>query len=120
MRIGELAKHSGVSERMLRYYEQQGLLEPNRTQAGYRDYGPVQLLAAVRIRQLNESGLKLSAIRILLPCMRGDAPASFVHCDEIRQVLSQELLQLDSKLAALNASREMVAAYLHTLEAAEA
>jgi len=120
MRIGELARHSGVSERMLRYYEQQGLLEPNRTDAGYRDYGPAQLLAAVRIRQLNESGLKLSAIRVLLPCMRGDAPARFVHCNEIRQVLSQQLQQLDSKLAALSASREMVATYLSTLEAAEA
>lgn len=39
MRIGELARRTGVSERMLRYYEQEGLLRPARTTSGYRDYG---------------------------------------------------------------------------------
>ncbi|MBA2253525.1 MAG: MerR family DNA-binding transcriptional regulator, partial [Chloroflexi bacterium] len=40
MRIGELARQSGVAPTALRYYEQLGLLpEPERTASGYRAYG---------------------------------------------------------------------------------
>ncbi len=111
MRIGELARRSGVSERMLRYYEQQGLLNPARTEARYRDYGDAELQAALRIRQLNESGLKLNAIRVLLPCMT-DEPAVFDDCEDIRATLAEELQRLDDKLRDLNASRDIVAQYL--------
>ncbi|MFJ6456207.1 MerR family DNA-binding transcriptional regulator [Paenarthrobacter sp. NPDC091669] len=38
MRIGELATKTSVSVRSLRYYEQQGLLKPQRTASGHRDY----------------------------------------------------------------------------------
>lgn len=114
MRIGELARRSGVSERMLRYYEQQGLLRPARTEAHYREYGDVELLAVMRIRQLNEAGLKLNAIRILLPCMV-DGPATFEPCDEIRSVLTEELAQLEKKLRDLKESRNIVASYLASL-----
>ena len=38
MRIGELARRTGVSERSLRYYEQQALLAADRTPGGQRDY----------------------------------------------------------------------------------
>lgn len=117
MRIGELARRSGVSERMLRYYEQQGLLRPARTEAHYRVYGDAELLAAMRIRHLNESGLKLNAIRILLPCMV-DNPATFEPCDEIRSVLTEELAQLEKKLRDLQESRDIVAGYLTSLKTA--
>lgn len=119
MRIGELAKLSGVSERMLRYYEQQGLLRPTRTEAHYRDYDDTQLVAAMRIRKLNESGLKLSAIRVLLPCIRGDEPAAFEACDDIREVLTSELQQLEMRLRELTESRDIVAGFLATLVLAE-
>lgn len=119
MRIGELAQRSGVNERMLRYYEQQELLRPARTESGYRDYDDAQLQAVVRIRQLNESGLKLSAIRVLLPCVIGDEPAAFEACDEIREILTRELQQLETKLRELTVSRNMVASYLATLHLSE-
>jgi MerR family regulatory protein len=40
MRIGQLAERSGVSVRALRYYEEQGLLEADRTPAGGRTRNP--------------------------------------------------------------------------------
>jgi len=38
MRIGELATRTGVPTRMLRYYEEQGLITPRRLANGYREY----------------------------------------------------------------------------------
>lgn len=51
MNIGEAAKRSGVSAKMIRYYEQTGLIPAaQRTEAGYRDYGDkdVHVLSFVR------------------------------------------------------------------------
>jgi len=45
MTIGEASRHSGWSPRMLRYLEQEGLVVPARSAAGYRRYG---------IRELNQ------------------------------------------------------------------
>ena len=38
MKIGELSKLSQISIRMLRYYEEAGLLSPKRTVSGYRQF----------------------------------------------------------------------------------
>lgn len=38
MRIKQLSERTGVSSRLLRYYEEQGLLRPRREENGYRDY----------------------------------------------------------------------------------
>lgn len=43
MQIGELARRCGVSARMLRYYETEGLLRPGRSPAGYRLYRPADI-----------------------------------------------------------------------------
>ncbi|WP_087721894.1 MerR family transcriptional regulator [Pandoraea sp. PE-S2T-3] len=116
MRIGELAHRAGVSERMLRYYEQEGLLRPARTGAGYRDYDEDDAQVAQRIRVLSAAGLKIDTIRVLLPCMRGDQPL-FERCDDIVDALSQEVEKLDRKLDELTESRRLVARYLADLKA---
>ena len=38
MRIGELSERTGTPRRLLRYYEEQGLITPRRCANGYRDY----------------------------------------------------------------------------------
>jgi DNA-binding transcriptional MerR regulator len=108
MRIGELARRTGVSERMLRYYEQEGLLTPKRTDTGYRDYGPDEVDAAHRIRVLSSAGLKISSIRLLLPCVLGTQPV-FHPCAEARAALRREVEKLDVQLHNLSESRRMVA-----------
>jgi len=114
MRIGALARHTGVSERMLRYYEQEGLLQPTRTESGYRDYREAEIQAAGRIRMLSASGLKLETIRVLLPCMFGEQPR-FKPCNAVRAALRREVERLDSKLRDLGESRQLVASYLEGL-----
>lgn len=68
MRIGELSRATGVTQRALRYYEEQGLLTPGRTANGYREYGPDAPEAVGRIRALLAMGLPSRLIRDLVPC----------------------------------------------------
>jgi hypothetical protein len=45
VRVGELARRTGVTIRALRYYEAAGLVVPARLPNGYRDYEPVSMRA---------------------------------------------------------------------------
>ncbi|MBA2949805.1 MerR family DNA-binding transcriptional regulator [Streptomyces himalayensis] len=51
MRIGELARRTAVSERSLRYYEQQGLLSSRRTPGGHREYDESAVDRVIRIQE---------------------------------------------------------------------
>jgi DNA-binding transcriptional MerR regulator len=84
VQIGELSRRTGISVRMLRYYEEEGVLRPARRESGYRDYGPAEEQLARRIRMLSEAGLKLDAIRTLLPCVLSDLPELDL-CDEVQR-----------------------------------
>jgi DNA-binding transcriptional MerR regulator len=74
MKIGDLARATGVSTRLLRYYEEQGLITPYRTGSGHRVYGHDAVDHVRHIRDLLAAGLSTSAIRELLPCVEGPGP----------------------------------------------
>ncbi len=69
MKIGELAARSGVSMRSLRYYEQQGLLDPQRTLAGHRVYKVEHESRVLQIQELLQAGFCSAVIRELLPAL---------------------------------------------------
>src|SRR3954452_9431130 len=50
--INEAAETTGWSPRMLRYLERVGLIEPSRTSAGYRVFGPAELQRLRTLREL--------------------------------------------------------------------
>ena len=52
MRVGEAAKRTGWSPRMLRYLESSGLVVPRRARSGYREYGLRELNQLRALRQL--------------------------------------------------------------------
>jgi predicted transcriptional regulator len=52
MLIGELSARTGVSQRLLRYYEEQGLLQPARDPNGYRRYGENMVTTVHQVRAL--------------------------------------------------------------------
>lgn len=114
MQIGEIAERSGISLRMLRYYEREGLLSPERRESGYRDYSEEDLEQARRIRQLADAGLTIDAMHVLLPCIISPEPR-FHPCDKLRARLAGELSKLDRKLEDIRQSRRMIAGYLDSL-----
>lgn len=70
LKIGEFSKLSRVSIRMLRHYDEIGLLAPETIDpfTGYRYYSEAQLIAANRITALKELGFSLAGISELLAC----------------------------------------------------
>jgi PAS domain-containing protein len=62
MRIGELARRTGVEAGTLRAWERRfGLLEPTRTKGGQRQYSDADLDRVLSVRRLIDEGLTLSA-----------------------------------------------------------
>lgn len=70
LKIGEFSKLSRVSVRMLRHYDELGLIRPAETDrsTGYRYYSEDQLLTAGRVAALRDMGFGLADIGELLQC----------------------------------------------------
>ena len=114
MKIGELSRRTGISVRMLRYYEDEGLLSPQRTDAGYRDYGPAEEETVRRIKVLGSAGMTLETIQRLLPCVQNTQP-DFTPCNELRKILARQVGLIDERIEALAQSRTILARFLSSV-----
>jgi len=115
MRIGELAARTGVSERSLRYYEQQGLLEAERTPGGQRHYRDSAVDRVIRIQELYAAGLHSKKIAEVLPCMRdADGGPSEIATPRLVAELAAERDRIDRTIGDLIRSREVLDAVIET------
>ncbi|MEU0153986.1 MerR family transcriptional regulator [Micromonospora fulviviridis] len=94
MRIGELAEATGTSPRLLRYYEEQGLVRSNRTPGGWRDFDESMIERVVMIQHLLAAGLCSATINELLPCLEA-APEE--RTGVMERLLAQEVARLEAK-----------------------
>ena len=60
--VGELAQATGLSHRVLRHWEELGLVTPARTAAGHRRYGPSEITRLYQALALRQAGLRLGQI----------------------------------------------------------
>ncbi|MEU8681492.1 MerR family transcriptional regulator [Streptomyces sp. NPDC048611] len=119
MRIGELARRTGVSTRVLRYYEQRGLLHARRDTNGYRRYDARESVERVgRIRELLAVGLNTDDIRALLPCAQGGP--GLQACAFSSGVMNRQMAQLEAEIAELTRKRAALAAYAQVMQARRA
>ena len=65
MLVGELARRTGCTPRMIRHYERHGLLAGRRLLNGYRDFPPEAVEQVRRIRTLLDAGMDVAAARPL-------------------------------------------------------
>lgn len=112
MRISEIARRSGTTSRLLRYYEEQGLLVPERDATGYRDFSEGDLVTVRRIRQLLAAGLGTATIRAVLPCLAEREGRLAPVCDETLSDLARELHRIEISIDALTASRDAIGAVI--------
>jgi DNA-binding transcriptional MerR regulator len=115
MLIGELSRRTGVNTHQLRYYEAQGLLEPDRGTSGYREYGSDAVLTVAQIRKLLGAGLSTQEIAYLMPCVTGTGP-DLEPCPELLETLRARLDGLDERIDTLTRSRAALHAYIDTTE----
>ncbi|MEU3529290.1 MerR family transcriptional regulator [Streptomyces sp. NPDC038707] len=109
MRIGELARRTGVSERSLRYYEKEGLLSARRTPGGHREYAETAVDRVRRIQELYAAGLCSSKIAELLPYMRDSDGRPVRTADEyLVGELTVERARIDRMIQDLQRSRAVL------------
>ena len=116
MRIGELAARTGTSRRLLRYYEEEGLISPGRAENGYREYDERFVDRVSQIRGLLDAGLPVRIIKQLLPCL--DSPWT-IYCpeptDEMISTLERERERMNERITCLARNRDAIGAYLDNM-----
>ncbi|MHA6669620.1 MerR family DNA-binding transcriptional regulator [Homoserinimonas sp. A447] len=120
MRIGELSRRTGVPTRMLRYYEEQGLLTSERSPNGYREYPETAAEGVDLVRGLISSGLPTKLIRLLIGMDGVEGGELARTCTRnLAQTLTAELSSLESKIDCLSRSRDTVRNFLARTRHAE-
>ncbi|WP_220182792.1 MerR family transcriptional regulator [Sphaerisporangium album] len=111
MRIGELAQATGTTPRVLRHYEDEGLITSRRAPNGYRIYDEGVVVRVRNIRHLLAAGLTLADVRAFVPCLDGDVVAAPPSGRGI-QVALDRLAVLEERIAVQIEARDRLAAAL--------
>ncbi|MDQ1042951.1 MerR family transcriptional regulator [Streptomyces sp. V4I2] len=119
MMIGELSRRTGVPTRLLRYYEEQDLLHPDRAVNGYRDYGETDVRDVQQIRGLLDSGLTTEMIRAILPYLSGPDEIHLPpQCltPQTAALLRGEIDRIQARIDCLARNRDRLRAYLTVVQ----
>ena len=108
--IGDAAKASGVSAKMIRHYESLGLLaRARRTQAGYRIYDHADIHTLRFVRRARDLGFPIKTIDKLLGLWRNRRRSSA----DVRRVAGRHIVELDQKIDELQAMKRTLEQLVH-------
>lgn len=98
MNIGQAAEASGISPKMIRYYESMGIFTPSaRSASGYRQYSEQDLHALHFIRSARDLGFSLNQITDLMTLWRDTHRASA----EVKRLALDHIQELERKATTL-------------------
>jgi MerR family copper efflux transcriptional regulator len=110
MNIGEAASASGVSAKMLRYYESIGLIpQAGRTSAGYRTYSNREVETLRFIRRARDFGLPMDRVKLLVGLWQDASRPS----REVKRLALEQVAELEAKIGELTAMKDSLADLAH-------
>lgn len=105
MQAKEAAERLGITQRMLRHYEKEGLLDVSRTLNGYRSYSEGDLRRAGRVRDFIATGFSTREIRAMSACLSDEGSGP---CEGGIAKLTEKLMHIDRLRADLDEKRSAV------------
>lgn len=110
MNIGQAAKATGVSTKMIRHYESVGLFpEAARTDSGYRQYADKDLHTLRFIRRARDLGFSIAQIRELLALWQDRRRPS----RQVKAFAQAHIQELDQKLSEIQAMKATLEHLVH-------
>ncbi|WP_187969546.1 Cu(I)-responsive transcriptional regulator [Aquibium microcysteis] len=104
MNIGTAADRSGLPAKTIRYYEEIGLLKPDRTGNGYRDYSAADIHKLRFLQRSRSLGFSVEECRQLLSLYDDKQRESA----DVKAIAQAKLAEIDRKLAELAGLRDML------------
>ena len=110
MNIGQAATASGVSTKMVRYYENIGLIaEANRTYSGYRQYSDREVQTLRFIKRSRDLGFSIERIKTLLGLWEQKSRKSA----DVKHLAEQYITELDQDIEKLQSIRDQLQHLAH-------
>ncbi len=117
--IGQAAEASGISRKMIRYYEETGLLPPaRRSESGYRYYDDAAIGRLQFIRRARDMGFSLERIGQLLNLWQNEQR----HSADVKALVEQYIVELEANISKMQLMRDELrswAAHCHGDERSE-
>lgn len=113
VRIGRVARETGLTIDTIRFYEKQGLLKQSRrSEGGFRLFGSAEIETLRFVRKAQELGFSLGEIRELVILRAEHLPA----CSHVKELLDQKLRAVEIKIKELQNLRSNLKLALHKCE----
>jgi len=109
MNIGDAAERSGLPAKTIRYYEEIGLIRPDRGDNGYRDYRAADIHKLRFLQRSRGLGFSVEECRQLLALYEDRDRASA----DVRQIASAKLAEIDRKIRELTELRRTLETLVH-------
>lgn len=113
MKIGGVTERTGVASRLIRYYEQQGLITADRADNGYRVYTEAHVERVQRIANLVQAGIPTRLVKVLLDTEDAAARGEPTCPRDVAEQLAAELGPIEDRIACLTRSRDAIRHYLN-------
>lgn len=109
MNIGDAAAQSGLPAKTIRYYEDIGLVSPNRAGNGYRDFSETDLHKLAFVQRARSLGFSIEECRALLSLYSDQERASA----DVKDLAKSHLQQIERKITGLQEMQKTLSELVH-------